>query len=188
VRHLLAGHPEQAEEAVEHRARLGRRLVGMEAAQVDEQHPVEPAQLPADLHGEPGLPDTGHAGDHRDGARGAAESRAQRALFGDPSGEVVFVRGQVLLHPHLRGRLSRPRHHPQRLPPLRHVPRIRMQRLDHRRDQVAVEPTPAQPEAVDHRGLAGQFAGRAAGGGPGRVDPFLDRLERRVAGVHLQLT
>jgi hypothetical protein len=77
VRDLLAGYPQQAQEAVQYRGRIGGRLggVGVEAAQVDEQHPVEeivPGEEMPRPDGELGLADPGHPGDHGDHDRTAA--------------------------------------------------------------------------------------------------------------------
>lgn len=52
--------------------------------------------------------------------------------------------------------------------PLRRVSGIRVQRLDHRDDQILVQPAPAGAEAVDDNGLADVLADRSAEGSMNR--------------------
>jgi hypothetical protein len=162
----------------------------VEPAEIDEQHVLErllPVQPVPGVDGELGLADPDHpldSGDHHrvPVARGAA----QPVQFGDPAGERLQLLRQRVVDPHLGHRLGFPADHAQGLPPLGHVPHIRVQRLDHRDDQVGVETPPAGLEAVRHRRSTRQFTRRAAGRGPGRVDPLLDRLVGGVAGPDFQ--
>jgi len=179
-------HAEHPQEAVEHRRRIGRRLcrAGVEAAEIDEQHPVEPLvpdQQMAGVHGELGLADAGHPGDGRDhhraaGLPGTLQRAAQPVQLVRAAGEPVQVLRQRVLHADLRPGVDLGVDRPQRLPPSIHVVPVRVQRLDDGHDEVGVQPPPPGPEAVGHGGSAGQLACRPARRGPGRVHPVLDRV------------
>jgi hypothetical protein len=187
---LLPGHAEQAQEPVQDCRRVGRRLRRIEAAEVDEQHPLERLllvqQVPG-VDGELGLADPGHPLDRGDHHRLPALCRvAEPVEFAGAAGEPGQILRQAVLHPDLRHRLDLPAHDPQRLAPLRHVPDVGMQRLDHREHQVVIQPAPAGPETIGDGGLTHQLAGRPTGSGPSPVDPVLDRLVGGVAGPDLQ--
>ena len=71
MRHPVAGQPEHPQETVEDRVRVGRRLarIGVEPAQIDEEHPIERfvrGQRVTHPYGKLGLADPRHAGDGGD--------------------------------------------------------------------------------------------------------------------------
>jgi hypothetical protein len=111
VRDLLAGYAEQAQEAVEDGGRVGRWLgrVGVEPAQVDEQHPVErrlAGEEVSGVDGELGFADPGHPlnrGDHDcaaiDGA--VVQGVAELVQFGGAAGEIDQIGWQPVLGPYL---------------------------------------------------------------------------------------
>ncbi|MDT4987309.1 MAG: hypothetical protein QOI74_1403 [Micromonosporaceae bacterium] len=196
VRDLVAGYPQQTQETVQHGGRVGRRVrpIGVDPAQIDEQHPVErllPGEEMPGVDGELGLADPGHSGDRGDHHRTTVDIAVmqhppQPVQLGATAGEPGQVLRQPVLNPDLRRRLALPTDHPQRLTPLRHVAGVRMQRRHHRHDQLGVQPAAGRPEAVHHGGLAYQVTGGPARRGPGGVDPILDPLIRRVTGPDLQ--
>ncbi len=189
----LARHAEQPEEPVEHGGRVGGRLgqVGVEAAQVDEQHLVPRAVAGQDVtrvDREAGLADPGHALDHGDPGRAAVAVRQCREAvqLGGAAGELGQVVGQRVLGADLGRGLGLGADHAQRLPPLRDVALVGVQGAHHLDDEVGVEPPAARPEAVDDRGLARQLPRRSARGRPRRVDPVADGLVRGVAAPDLE--
>ena len=103
VRELLDGHAQQAQETVEHRARVDRGLgrIGVEAAQVDEEDPVEAVLLGEQqpgVHGQAGLADPGHPRDRDDPLLGPHCPADPLQLLG-PAGEPGHGPGQVVLRP-----------------------------------------------------------------------------------------
>jgi hypothetical protein len=96
---LLGGHPQQAQEPVQDRCRIGRWLgrVGVEAAQVDEEHPVDRflADQPVPgVDGELGLADPGHPLDRGDHHRVTGLGGLLELVeFEDAAGEPGQVRG-----------------------------------------------------------------------------------------------
>ena len=130
---LLTGNPEQAQESVEDRGRVGRWLgrVGMEPAQVDEQHPgvgrFADEQVPG-VDGQLGLADPGHPGDRGDHHRPAilppvVQRPSELVQFDGAAGERGQIMWQPVLNPDLRCGLDLPADDPQRLAPLRrHTP------------------------------------------------------------------
>ena len=143
------------------------------------------------MDGQLRLADPRHTGDRGQHDRPAVPVTIKKGLpepaqFDGPAGEAGQILRQPVLDPYLRCRPGLPADHLQRLPPLRHIPHVRMQRLHHRHDQIGVQPPPTRPETVHHGGLPSQLTGRPTRRGPGRVDPVLDPLVRRVTGPDLQ--
>ncbi|WP_250029387.1 hypothetical protein [Paractinoplanes maris] len=187
VRDAVAGHVEQAQEPVEDGRGVGRWLgvVGVEPAQVDEQHPVERIELVQPVrgvHGELGLADTGHPLDRRDHHVGpGAGGEQQPVQLTDAPGEPGHVGRQAPVDPHLRHGLDLAGDDPQGLAPLVHIPLVGVQRPHHGQDQVGVHPPPPGLEGVGD-GRAPRVLTRR----PALVDPVLDDLVRRIAAPDLE--
>ena len=90
---LRTGYAEPAQEAVQHRGRIGRRSVRVVAAQVDRQAHVGTRQPVRERMHQRGLADPGHAV-HRDHADTVADRRGQHAKLGIASAEVRRYRRQ----------------------------------------------------------------------------------------------
>jgi hypothetical protein len=107
---------------------------------------------------------------------------AELVQFDSAAHEPGQILRQCVLDPDLRCRLRLPTDHLQRLPPLRHVPHVRVQG-PHRRDhEIRVQPPPTGFETVHDGCLLGQLNGRTTGRGPSLVystgDPFIGRVPR----------